>query len=408
MKILLINKFLYPKGGDAISTLTTANILKKRGHQAVLWGMTHPDNPPYPYEDYFIDNVDYESGAGLFKKSITALNILYSFEAKRKIEPLMSEFKPDIVHLNNFAHQISPSILDTIKRHKIPVVMTMHDFKLVCPAYSLLSNGKPCEKCKNGAFYCCGLNRCTKNSRFKSLINVAEMYLHHNILHIYDKIDLFIAPSSFMQTKVREMGMKGRVEHLSNCIDADQFKPVFDWEENSIVYLGRLSHEKGIKTLIESVKGLDVKLKIIGSGPSRKELTEKVQSEMIPNVRFLGYKSGQELHREIQKSKFLVIPSECYENNPLTVIEAFALGKPVVGARIGGITELVKDGKTGVTFTSGDPAELGDTIRKLISDPESIPEMGKTARKFVETQLNADLYYEKLISLYKSAGNHSF
>ena len=182
MKILLINKFLYPKGGDAISTLTTGQILEAHGHEVIFWGMAHPDNPPYPFADLFVSNVDYEGSGGLFSKARAAMNILYSFEAKNKLAALLEKTGPDIVHLNNFAHQISPSVLDVLKKHNIPVVMTMRDYKMVCPTYSMLCKGDICEQCKGGQFYHCGINRCTKGSIFKSMVNVAEMYLHHRVL----------------------------------------------------------------------------------------------------------------------------------------------------------------------------------------------------------------------------------
>ena len=404
MKILLINKFLYPKGGDAISTLTTGKILEAHGHEIFFWGMDHPNNPVYRYKDYFVSQVDYDSSKGAVSKAKAAFNILYSFEAKKKIAALLKTINPDLVHLNNFAHQISPSILDEIKKFNIPIVMTMRDYKMVCPTYSMLCNDKICERCKDGHFYHCGINRCTKGSIFKSLVNMAEMYLHHRILNIYDKIDLYISPSRFLKYKIQEMGLKGEVVHLFNCVDPEEFKPVFEFQENSIVYVGRLSHEKGIETLINSVKEIpEVKLKVIGNGPLAEYLKNRIISDKINNVVFLGYKTGQDLHHEIQKSMFLVIPSECYENNPRTVIEAFALGKPVVGARIGGIPELVKDWKTGLTYTAGDTVDLQDKISIMLQNKDKIPEMGRNARSFVEKELNAEVHYDKLIGIYKMA-----
>ena len=403
MKILLINKFLYPKGGDAISTLTTGKILEAHGHEVVFWGMDHPDNPAYPYKDYFISQVDYESSNGFSVKARTAMNILYSFEAKKKMAALLKNFQPDMVHLNNFAHQISPSILDAIKDHHIPVVMTMHDYKMVCPTYSMLCKGKVCERCMGGRFYRCGINRCTKGSLFKSMVNVAEMYLHHRVLHIYDKIDLYISPSRFLKYKAAEMGLKGEVAYLPNCVDVFGFEPGFEWQEKSIVYVGRLSNEKGVETLIDAVNGIDIKLKIIGDGPLRGYLEEKIKAGAITNVDFLGYRTGQDLHNEIRNSMFLVIPSECYENNPLTVIEAFALGKPVLGARIGGIPELVRDYETGLTYTSGDVVDLKEKITQMLENKEKIPEMGKNARSLVERELNAEVYYHNLMAIYQKA-----
>jgi len=232
-------------------------------------------------------------------------------------------------------------------------------------------------------------------------VNVAEMYLHHRVLHIYDKIDLYISPSHFLKDKVQEMGLKGEVTYLSNCVDIEGFKPAFEPRESSMVYVGRLSHEKGVETLIDAAKGiLDVRLKIIGDGPLKGYLEEKVSNGNVDNVEFLGYKTGSDLHDEIRNSMFLVIPSEWYENNPRTVIEAFALGKPVLGARIGGIPELVRDWETGLTYTSGDVADLKEKITLMLENKEKIPEMGKNARSLVEQELNAEVYYERLMEIY--------
>jgi len=402
--ILLINKFLFPKGGDAISTLTTGKILSAKGHKVFYWGMAHPDNPPYPLQDYFVSNVDYDSNTGVMNKAKAALDILYSFEAKSKMAALIKEIKPDVVHLNNFAHQIGPSILDVIKQHHIPVVMTMRDYKMVCPVYSMLCNGKVCEKCKGGQFYHCGINRCTKGSLFKSLLNVAEMYLHHHVLHIYDKIDLYISPSRFLKNKVEEMGLHGEVAYLPNCVDLSGFTPCYGGHENSIAYVGRLSHEKGLETLIDAVKDIvGVRLTIVGDGPLKEHLEQKVKKENIDNVELLGYRTGQALHDEIKRVMFLVIPSECYENNPRTVIEAFALGKPVVGARIGGIPELVMDGVTGYTYEPGNVLDLRKQIEMGRGNQESLMEMGKNARKYVEENLNAARHYQELMRIYYKA-----
>lgn len=403
MKILLINKFLYPKGGDAISTLTTGKLLVEKGHEVFYWGMEAPENPEFPYKEYFVSHVDYDKPSGILHQLKLSLNILYSLEARAKIGSLISKVKPDLVHLNNFAHQISPSILDVMKREKIPVVMTMRDYKLVCPAYQMLADGKPCERCKGRKYYFCFLKRCTKKSAAKSMVNAVEMYLHHMILHIYDKIDFYISPSQFMRDMVREMGFKGEVRHLPNFIHADSFRPSYAWENGNIVYFGRLSNEKGLGTLIEASKGLDVEVKIIGDGPLRNSLIFRVKNEKIKNVKFLGYKIGEELHRELRKSMFAVLPSECYENNPRSVMEAFALGKPVIGSRIGGIPELVRDGETGLTFEPGNVENLREKIKYLKENPNKITEMGKNARRFVEENLNPEKHYTELIKTYQRA-----
>ena len=316
-KILLINKFLYPRGGDAICTLDTGKLLQAHGHEVIFWGMDHPDNPDYPHKDLFVDNIDFQHDSGGVRKQLTAaMNILYSREAKSNIRKLIERVQPDVVHLHNFAHQISPSVLDVIKEFNLPAVMTMHDYKLICPVYTMVLNGKPCYRCKNGRYYQCTLNKCTKNSLLKSAINTLEMYLHHRLLHIYDKIDVLISPSQFLRNKCHEMGLKREIVHLPNFVAVQDYEPQYQATEKALAYVGRLSMEKGVHTLIEAVKSLDIRLKIIGEGPLREELENKVQNEQIDNVVFLGYRTGDELQSEIKSSMAGILTSEWYENNP--------------------------------------------------------------------------------------------
>lgn len=402
MKILLINKFLYPKGGDAIATLDTGRLLSEHGHHVAYWGMNHASNPEYRYKDDFILGVDYDKESSPLGKFRMMANLLYSLEAKKKVEKVIKEEMPDIVHLHNFAHQISPSILHVFKKYKIPSVMTMHDYKLVCPCYTLLSNGVICQTCRGGKFINCFKKKCVKNSTFKSLLNTIEMYLHHSILHIYDLIDEFISPSEFLKDKVKEMGFKGKVNYLPNFVDLKEFEPQYSSEGNTVCYFGRLSHEKGIMTLIEAFKEMpDFNLKIIGSGPLSDVLYEKVLKEKLSNVKFLGYRRGQILMEEIKSSLLTVIPSEWYENNPRSILESFALGKPVLGARIGGIPELVKDGETGYTFESGNKEDLISKVKFLCNHHEQVVDMGKKARVFVENELNAEKHYAALMKIYE-------
>jgi glycosyltransferase involved in cell wall biosynthesis len=403
MKILLVNKYLYPKGGAEKSTLLTGELLRDKGHEVIYWGMSHPKNPEYQTASYFTDGIDYSNTGGLRRQIEIAHKLLYSFEAKDKIEKLIKAEKPDIVHLNNFAHEISPSILDVFKKYGIPMVMTLRDSKLVCPTYLMLSKGKPCEKCRNGNYYWCLFRKCTKDSYVKSLLNVLEMYLHHKILHIYDKIAIFISPSLFLKDKVTYMGLKGELIQLPNFIDSNDYDPSYSWDGNNIVYLGRLSQEKGVFTLIEAVEGLDVQLNIIGDGPQRGELEDKVKEKGMKNVHFLGFKNGEGLYDLIRKSMFVIVPSEVNENYSRAIVEAFTLGKPVIASRIGGNPELAKDNETGMLFTLGDKDDLREKILELLSEPDSIVSMGRNARKFIERELNPDRHYEKLMKIYNKA-----
>jgi glycosyltransferase involved in cell wall biosynthesis len=403
MKILLVNKFFWQKGGSERVFFAEAELLKAGGQELAFFSMKDQRNLGSADAGYFVGHADYEAPAALSRKINQSLNILYSFEARRKMRRLLREHSPDIVHLHNIHHQLSPSILDAVKECRIPTVMTLHDFKLVCPVYSLLSNGSLCQRCAGGRYYWCLLKRCNRKSFAKSLVNVLEMYLHHNVLNMYDHIHAFISPSMFVKQKIREMGFDRELLLLPNFVNAAEFKPRYSWEERSILYFGRISAEKGILTLMRAVRDLDVTLKIIGDGPLKTLLESGVGRGGRTNIRFCGYKTGDDLKREIRDAMFTVLPSECYENNPRSVIEAFALGKPVIGSRIGGIPELVRDGETGLTFTPGDGDDLRDKIRYLLAGPGLIAEMGRRAREYVERELTPEKHYTKLMEIYDLA-----
>lgn len=405
MKILLANKFFYLKGGAEASFFNTANLLEKAGHKVMFFSMQHNQNISSAYERHFVSNVDY--GFNKFKNRINAaLRLLYSFEAKKKIERLIKEQKPDIAHLHNIHHQISPSVLHSLKRFKIPIVLTLHDYKMACPSYSMICNEEICWACRDGMYYYCFLKRCSKGSQIKSLLNTVEMYLHHKILRIYKLVDIFISPSRYLKNKLEAMGFRGNIIYLPNFIDSEKIIPRYDWDEKSIVYIGRLSKEKGLFDLIGAVKNIKgITLKIIGEGPLEEGIRNKISIEGIDNVVLLGYKRGEDLRAEIKRSMFIILPSKCLENNPMSIMEGFALGKPAIGSRIGGIPELIRDNVTGLTFEPGNPEDLRMKIEYLASNPDKIIEMGKNARLLVEQELNAERHYEKLIEIYNQAIN---
>lgn len=403
MKVLLVNKFLYNKGGDAICTFNTGKLLLSNGHKVIYWGMDHPSNPDYPHKEFFVTHVDLNSPESIRRRINIMANILFSFEAKDKIERLVRLEKPDIVHLNNFAHQISPSILQVFRKYRIPVVMTLHDYKMVCASYLMINHGKICEACKNGKYHMCFLKKCVKDSRMKSFVNVVEMYLHHRILHIYDSIDVFISPSLFLKKKLEDMGFNRKIIHLSNFIEDNGATLPHITKVNTVLYFGRLSSEKGIKTLIKAVRGLDIELRILGTGPYEDALKQYVKTEHIRNVCFLGYKTGNELTVEIRNALVVAVPSEWYENNPRTVLEAFSLSTPVVGARIGGIPELVKDRITGLTFKSGNVQDLKGKLKYCMYQKDQVIEMGKRARALVEEEFGSEKHYRVLMDIYHHA-----
>lgn len=365
MKFLFANKYFFRKGGAETAFFDVARLLQEHGHHVCFFSMNHPQNRSSQFSEYFVSHVDYESEGSLINQCKAACRILYSFEAKKKLAHLLDEEKPDIAHIHNIYHQISPSILHTLKKRSIPIVMTLYDYKMVCPVYNVMADGKPCEQCKQGRYYWCLINRCTKNSHVKSALNVMEMYLHHKLLHIYDLVDIFIAPSRFLKTKMEEMGFQGNILYHPYFIWAEEFIPTFGFKGRSIYYAGRLVKEKGLFTLLEAVKGLDIELKIIGDGPLMSDLVKRKGD----NTHFLGYMPLEELKRVTADCMGMVISSEWYENNPLSIMEAFALGKPVIGPKIGSIPELIKEEENGLTFEPGNARDLRDKIEQFISMP---------------------------------------
>jgi len=417
LTILHVNKFHYLKGGSEVVYFQTAQVLESHGHKSLFFSMHHPDNQPCVTSDFFVPFIDFNKLEGLKENIRGAGRILYSLKSRKLLSNLLDRYKIDIAHLHNIHHQISPSILHEFKKRKIPVIMTLHDYKMVCASYNLLVQERPCEVCVRGNYYKAIIHRCVKDSFYKSVLGASEMYLHHSIIDIYGNVDIFIAPSLFLKNKLIEMGFEKEIVYLPNFIDLSNFDKFTgdtecekSGEEKSVVYFGRLARGKGLFTLIEAAyrhlkndKSKDLIVKIIGDGPLKDKLQEMVKASSIDNVRFLGYLKGEQLFNEITKSLAVVIPSEWYENNPMSVIEAFALGKPIIGSRIAGIPELVKDDLTGLTFEPENASDLYEKIVFLKNNPDKAKTLGRNAKLFVKNELNAENYYEKLIEIYNRA-----
>src|SRR3972149_3383153 len=408
LRVLHINKFHYLRGGSETVYFKTANFLESYGHKSFFFSMSHPDNLPCETSGYFMPYLDMNADGkeGVAGQLTTAGRILFSFDAKKRLSRLLDEHHVDIAHLHNIHHQISPSILYELKKRKIPVVMTIHDYKMVCATYLMLADGKPCDACREGKYFQVIKKKCTKKSFAKSTLAALEMYLHHKILDIYNKVDVFISPSLFLKNKLKNMGFKKPIIHLPNFIDIEQLRTGRSGEhvsENSVVYSGRLSPEKGLWTLINAARKVDtdIKIKVIGDGPLKGPLNEKVRADGIKNVRFLGYMTGEALYDEIKKSKAVVIPSEWYENNPASILESFALCTPVIGSRIGGIPELVNDYKTGLTFEPGDTEDLSKKIKMLLDDDLLAAEMGRMCHEFAKKELRPERHYNGLMDIYR-------
>jgi glycosyltransferase involved in cell wall biosynthesis len=402
MNILSINKFFWKKGGSEAVFFTEKELFEKQEHNVVPFSMTHNKNLASPYSNYFVDEVDYSRG-GFLAKMQAAFKIIYSFDAKRKMKHLLSEQAIDIAHFHIFQHQISPSVFAPLREKKIPIVLTLHDLKPICPNYQMYVNGDICERCKGRKFYHAFLNRCTKGSYFKSLINTIEMYFHY-FMGYYQNVDKYIAVSQFHRNKMIENGFAPeQIALLPNCIDPNQFY-FSENDDNYVLFIGRLSREKGVKTLIDAAKlSPEINIKIVGTGPDEEKLKQQVEQQKLLNVKFSGYQSGQNLIDLIAHSSFTVITSIVYENCPMSILESFAMGKAVIGSRIGGIPELLDEGIDGLTFIPGDAQSLADQMSILWKDKPNRQAMGKRGRDKVVNDFNPDKHYQQLLSIYQQA-----
>lgn len=399
MKILQVNSFYYNRGGDCTHMFATTKLLEQHGHVVTHFSMNHPLNFKSPYAKGWPSYIDFKDVLKTINIK-TAFNVIgrsiYSFEAKKCISCILDDEKPDLVHIHNILHHITPSILGEIKKRKIPIVWTLHDYTIICPNTSFITDkGEICEACKKRKFFMAPIKRCKKNSFAASIVAMLENYIHR-IMNIYRHVDIFISPSNFLREKFIEFGMDKKVITLNNFISVETIQPQYK-NKGYVIYLGRLSLIKGVDTLIEATKSFpNILLKVIGDG----ELREAFESQNIKNVELLGFKSGRELEDLIKNAMFIVVPSQWYENFPYSILEAFAYGKPAIGAHIGGIPELIIDGETGYTFESGNVNDLRLTLRKMLRDPSKIQEMGRNARSLVEKRLNAAQHYEKLMKIY--------
>lgn len=372
MKILMCNKFHFIHGGAERYLFDLSYELQNAGCEILNFAIKDPRNLDSKFQDFFVEGIDYDKvfNTGLLSKISVAAKLVYSFEAKGKIAELVEAYHPHVAHIHNIYHQISPSILDVLRRKKIPIVMTLHDYKVVCPNYKLFTHGKICERCKGGKYYNCYLNRCIRDNWQASLTGMFEGYAHA-LMRYYDQVDRFIVPSRFVMEKVLGFGIpRTKVIYLPYAIDLSEFLSG-SGAEKFIVYSGRLLPEKGLLTLFESLKyfpGLEVK--IIGDGPYRHELEELVSRWGLSSVEFLGHRSRSYLSKILRDALCLVVPSLWPEPAGLIIYEAFASKKCVIASNLGGIPELIEDGVNGLLFEAGNSDALAMKLSYVVNHPE--------------------------------------
>lgn len=426
MKILLVNKFHYRKGGAETYYLTVGSELERMGHEVAYFSMKHPNNLPCKWDKYFVTQREYNDVKNPLSAVRDGIALIYSPEAKRNFQALCEEFRPDVVHLNNVHRQITLSILDApyLKEHHVPVFYTAHDYVTICPGYLMLDGeGRVCDAClEDGKYRHCIENRCVKGSRAKSAL--AALEASFNRAHrSNERIDRVIAPSSFMRSKLIEGGWpEGKVVALQNFADdailaraSGVAGDVTDRESPYLLFFGRLSAEKGVDVLLRAFDAAapslprDMRLIVVGNGPDAAEFRELAASlDSASRIEFAGYQTGDALQTYVERASLAIASSRCRENMPYSIVEAFAAGTPVVGTRIGGIPELVADGVTGFACDPGDVATMADAMvrgAEAFLDAPVYVRMQESCRAYVRENCSRDKFMDQLVELYEEAVN---
>lgn len=396
MKILLINKFLYPKGGAETYVFKLGELLTAKGHQVEYFGLEHKDNIVGNTADAYVSHMDFSEGT---KKNLLApFRIIYSWEARKKLALVLNKFQPDIIHLNNIQFHLTPSIILEAEKYRkrtnpdAKIIYTVHDYQLICPSHGLFdAQFNICEKCLDGNYTHCVISKCHKNSRAKSILATIDAY-YWKFSKAYSYVDTFICPSAFLKGKLdTQKRFAGRTVPLHNFIQ--EYSDIEVQKEPYVFEFGHLSKDKGTLTLLEVARRMpDVKFVFAGFGSAVDEILA------LPNAEYVGFKTGEELKRLIASAYVSVCPTEIYENCPYSVIESQLYGTPVVGSQMGGIPELIKDGKTGLIFEAGNSDDLESKLRYLLESKDVLNEFTENC-KYTDFE-TPDTYYDRLIKIY--------
>lgn len=393
MKILMVNKFLFPNGGSETYMFKLGEHLTSMGHEVQYFGMEDERNIVSNNAGSYTSKLDFHgrSPANL----LYPFKIIYSSEARRKIRAVLDDFRPDIVHLNNFNFQITPSIIYEIAADAIPIVYTAHDYQLVCPNHMLynIQEESVCTRCLEGSWGNCIKGRCIHGSTTKSILGAAEALLYER-LHTYSKITRIICPSHFLATKLAaNEDLRGKMVPIHNFIDISDRRACE--KDDYVLYFGRYSEEKGIRTLLKVCRELKgINFVFAGNGPLENELQKE------PNIRNVGFQTGKQLEELVRRARFTIYPSEWYENCPFSVLESQMYGTPVIGSNIGGIPELIQDGKTGLLFESSNPVSLQETVLMLWYNRSKCDELSQNCLNLSFDTVQS--YGEKLVAIYES------
>lgn len=400
MRVLLAHKYHSLVGGAEVFYFEVARILREHGHTVAFFSTESPDNLNVEGVLYTVRQPSYMEG-GIVRRILGAGDMFYSSDKKQAMLAAIDDFKPDIVHAFAIHVHLSPSILEAAKEKGVPVVMSCNDYKHICPNYKLYDGKAICEACKGGRFYQASLKRCCKGSLVYSVASTIEAYVHQ-YTNVYKRfVDRYLFSSTFMLEKTKEFWAGFEFDHgfLRNPFNAAEYRA----EPSGVyaLYFGRIVEEKGVDRIVEAARYSTVPIKIVGDGPELEALKGVVESQGLKHVSFLGALWGDDLKNVLYKARFVIVPSLWHENFPYVIFQAFAAGKPVIGSMRGGIPELVNE-ERGLLFDPDHVGQLVECMNQLWEDPVQCASMGRSARKFVESQFSDEAFYQDLMLNYRS------
>ena len=404
LRIVLVNNYYYLRGGCERVLLGDQHALVKAGFDVSVFSARHPRNLDTPTTKYFPTIADRQA-RGRLEKLRAATEVVYSPSVGRAFSRFLDDYSPDVIHCHNIYGTLTTAVLDQAKKRGISCVLTAHDLKLVCPSYLGLRQGQPCLRCADGNYLRCVRWKCHKDSYASSLIYAIESFRNRS-LGKYDSVNRLLCPSNFLRAALLKSGVAlERTLYHPNAVPASEYRPNFT-PGNYILYAGRLSAEKGLRTLLEAARRIALPVRIAGDGPMAEAVKEQISRQGLP-VTLEGYRSGEELAELYRNSAFMIVPSECHENASMAILESFAYGKPVLASDIGGNPELVIEGKTGSLFAAGDAKGLAEAARFLWSNPLALEQMGRRARSVIETRFSQERRTVDLINIYRDVSGRS-
>ena len=403
MRVLYCNKYNFPFSGTEVYLFELMELMRTQGHEVALFSMADPRGKPTPYDQYFLPHVDFKSRHSLLGRTRLAAHAIYSRDARLRLRRMLAEFRPDVAHVRNIYHHLSPSILWELKAQGVPVVYHLNDFKLLCPSYNMVAHGQSCERCRSGRFWKVVANGCYAGPPGSAVVLAAEAYVHR-WLRTYEKcVDRFVAPSRFVKLRLMENGWDERkIEVLPHFQALPERTPAVPKADAPILYFGRLSEEKGLKDLLQAMRRVPhMRLQIAGEGPQRLELERLALGLGLTRVDFLGQVQRAELDQLIARSRFTVLPSHAYETLGKSILESYAQGRAVIASDLGSRREVVREGKTGLLFPPGNVPQLAEAIAFLAERPALAAEMGAAGRELVRERHSPESHAAAMARLYE-------